>query len=478
MLKKLIMVSFGICISFMNINALAYYTKDKNIYDENGKIVFIDGVNWSGFQDNKLVDELYANIPLYPLNNKSDIGLMDMLTHPWEKPGETGVNKESGVGFKTIRLPIQPDNLHDDTPETHFRFDLTDAKHKTQGNGVLCDPQGWGEQTCEKGRKVSDELFQMIKEFQKSNLRVLVDFHQTPVGRDGNVVEKNYSLQDYQNDVAFLAKQIKQKKLDNVVGIDVFNEPHNLFWYKKNGDQPAWVEVIAATATAIYQNNPQLLLFVEGPASEGDPSIPNPICVSKTIPQDPDAYSISKNPVCGEDKVAVNFKADWGENFKGLLDEKQAIKGNPIFNIDKFRQAICKQTGEKVCDWLLGKSGDQNPVGHLVFSPHVYGQHVATWQTTPEASPYRFDWNFGFLNKAGFPVVIGETGYLPDQISDVKFFEKSIAPYLEKNKMNHNLFYWTFNTNSGDTGGVRADQNTSQLVDIKEQDLHDLFEYQ
>ncbi|VVC75438.1 hypothetical protein AQUSIP_07280 [Aquicella siphonis] len=259
-----------------------------------------------------------------------------------------------------------------------------------------------------------------------------------------------------------------------MLGIDVFNEPHNLFWFSENGDQPAWVDVIAAAASAVYQNNPDLLLFVEGPSSEeAGPAI----CIPHgQIPEDISAYSIDRN-ACGNGLDAIHFKSNWGENFRALLDA-DAAKNSEFKLGGELRSQLLKRLPVEMVNWLLGQPDDSSHNGsHLVFSPHIYGSHVATWQSSPEASPYRFNWNFGFLQDSNYSVVIGETGYLTDQVLDVSFFKDSISPYLIKKNMNHQLFYWTFNSNSGDTGGIRENANTAALVVDKERALHDLFYY-
>lgn len=470
MLKKVFSFSMAVLLSLASQQALAYLTKNNGIYDENGIRIPIDGSNWAGFQDSNFIDELYGAVPFYRLTNRSEIGVIDMLTHPWENQGPTGVSTTSGVAFKTIRLPIQPLNLTNNTENKHFRMDLTSAVNKREGNGVFC--ARWDSQYCVQGLSVKESFYQLLQEFKNNQIRVLVDFHQTPAGRNGNVTTGSYSLASYGESIANLAEQIKVRHLDNVMGIDVFNEPHNLHWYQNNGNQPAWIEVIAKAAQQVYDHNPNLLLFVEGPSSDDSATSPT-ICVSKNTPQDPNAYALFANAACGPDNYAAAFKSNWGENFKDLLDPNEALQGRAIFDDVKFRHAVCSKLTSTACQWLLGDASHAG--GHLVFSPHIYGQHVASWQSTPQSSPYRFDWNFGFLAKAGFPLVIGEAGYIPAQLSDANFFRQSIMPYLQSHHLNHDLFYWTFNSNSGDTGGIRESASSARLVLEKEQDLHDLF---
>jgi len=468
-------IIFLFLFSLLATNSFAYTAHNNKIYDSNGNVINIDGVNWSGFQDSGFIDELYGNVSFYayPAGN-INFGVVDMLKHPWLNSG-TGVTKANSVSFKTIRLPIQPNNLRDTKVNSHFRYDLTNAADHSQGNGVFC--QTWDTRHCTAGLSVKESLYTVLNEFKKNNIKVLVDFHQTPVGRNGNVVESNYPLSSYSADVKELATQIKTRGLTNIIGIDVFNEPHNLNWFTAKGSQPSWASVIQTAGLAVYQTNPDLLIFVEGTdaTARSNLHICVPLSGATTPPSEPNSYTLIQNSsACGSSKYEVVFRNNWGEAFGDLLSATEAAKGNAVFDLAQFKTAVCG-SNTAFCTWLLGDPSKPGTYGHLVFSPHIYGQHVATWQSSAKASPYRFDWNWGFLQKAGFPVVIGETGFLPDQATDVAFFQDSIAPYLVSNNMNHNLLFWTWNTNSGDTGGVRKDANTIQLVALKENLLAKLY---
>lgn len=483
----------------------AYENQEGRIVDENNSYeeVHIDGVNWSGFQDSGLfVDEMYGAIPFYPVAQQYQqpikLGVIDMLKNPENFSEQTFPCVKDpipcvvkSVSFKTIRLPINLLNLDSEASNTHFRRDLTDFNNQRAGNGVFCT---WETGSCNP-LNVKQSLFQLINELKRNDIRVLVDLHVIePHKRDGNVInpEKNYTLNFYQSKVAQLAKEIKTRGLDNVIGIDVFNEPHRLFWFSSSdGVQPAWVDVIAAAAKAVYRENPDLLLFVEGPSSEESGT---PVCVADgSIPKNPPlppgcsagdkscdkftAYTSSRDvgvcPVTPHNE-RIKFKANWGENFRALLDVNAAQNGQAKMG-PQLRDELAKQLTSAELNWLLGNPNQNNNGAHIVFSPHVYGAHVAEWQSTKEVSPHRFNWHFGFLRDANYPVVIGESGYFVDKADDVAFFRDSVTPYLIDKNMNHNLFYWTFNTNSGDTGGVRVDQGNAQLNLQKSQALHNLF---
>lgn len=514
-------ITTGLITLFCLANsAWAYQTKNGQIIidEKNNEIVQINGVNWSGFQDNAFVDELTGNVPFYPIHQQNQapkIGIVDMLTNPEKYPDQTfpkstlpknppGITVKS-VSFKTVRIPIIPNTLRDTSPNTGFQMYLTDPKDRTAGNGYFCDWSSHsGDQPCSKPLSVKESFYSLIAGLKEKGIRVLVDFHQiVPKNRDGRLVGYGYVLEktndqdkgNYKDDITELAREIKKRNLDNVIGIDVFNEPYNLLWFEQNGDQPPWADVIATAAQAVFNNNPDLMLFVEG-ASVIEFDTPICLILPKDLPpipnpKDKDAYGTSRDVnACGDDEKVdkVDFKSNFGEKFRALLDREAAKNGQAKMGTALY-DYLKKKVDAKTLVWLLGDPTKKNDGAHIVFSPHIYGAHVANWQSTKIVSPYRFHWNFGFLQDANYPVVIGESGYIPDQRqdpfqkegcfsdenTDEAFFVQSVAPYLIKKRIHNNLFAWTFNSDSGDTGGIRINGSDAALVFEKERDLHNLF---
>ena len=117
-MKIMKQVSCGLLLG-LSMGANAYYTKLGDIYDGSGDKVTINGISWSGFQDTNVFQGLQNN-PFYAIvtaqSNPRDYGMMDLLSHPWDFPG-SGVDKSTAIQFKTLRLPIQPGVLYDDSGE-------------------------------------------------------------------------------------------------------------------------------------------------------------------------------------------------------------------------------------------------------------------------------------------------------------------------------------------------------------------------
>ncbi|WP_148338746.1 hypothetical protein [Aquicella siphonis] len=151
-------------------NAWAYHTDNGRMMDENNHQIIIDGVNWAGFQDAGFVDELYGTIPFYslakPYQPQIPAGLMDLLKNPGKFSDLTNVKETNSVSFKTIRLPINPNNLHDSGINNHFRMDLTDARNKASGNGPFC--KIWNDTDCTQPLSITESLYQIMDEFKKT----------------------------------------------------------------------------------------------------------------------------------------------------------------------------------------------------------------------------------------------------------------------------------------------------------------------
>jgi len=500
MLKKLCLISLVCVCSFLTTCAFAFSTKAGNIYDNNGNLVSIDGVAWIGFQDSNFLGGLWS-VPFYPFGSQN--GVIQLMTTPWTVSSSNITSTSKGVAFKSIRLAIQPGIWHNvaTAQSSPFAFQVTDIKNPQTGNGPFCDWTKGSDASghCIQSLSAPNLLTAVINEFNKQNMYVMLDFHHRPgLGdgfRDGTIVASDYTLKMYHDDVANFAKTAPA----NVIGVDIFNEPHQLFWFQSNTSvtpaQPAWISVIAAAAAAVYDNNQNLLLFVEAPGGTvgNDPYDPvysstTAICMSSSTKVDNSSnIGLGTSSLCKNASFplrANNIQSNWGENFRSLIDTSQSANGVAAFNATFFRtqliqaiqaNAFSATTAANIANWLLGSNNDGNG-GHLVFAPHLYGSEVGGWQSDASDSVIRFKWNFGFLMDSGFPFVVGELGFhtqMP-QTGGEDFFVNSVTPYLVSKNINHNLFFWTWNQADFPIG-IRTDDSGFGLYAYKELDLHNLF---
>jgi endoglucanase len=104
------------------------------------------------------------------------------------------------------------------------------------------------------------------------------------------------------------------------------------------------------------------------------------------------------------------------------------------------------------------------PADRLVLSPHVYGPDVFdqpyfSAADFPNNMPAIWNSHFGDVQAQGYAVVIGETGgkYGAGDPKD-KTFQDALFAYLKQRDL-RDVFYWSWNPNSGDTGGILANDD-------------------
>ena len=96
----------------------------------------------------------------------------------------------------------------------------------------------------------------------------------------------------------------------------------------------------------------------------------------------------------------------------------------------------------------------------VVYSPHefpasVYPHKWFSASNYPRNLPGQWDRNWGYLDKKGIaPVLVGEFGSRAQTRSDQQWLD-TLVGYLKSSKISFG--YWSFNPNSGDTGGLVKD---------------------
>jgi endoglucanase len=235
----------------------------------------------------------------------------------------------------------------------------------------------------------------IMKGFNDAGMYVLLDHHRP----DCNAISElwytpSYSEQDWIKDLVFVANRYKQ--LPHFLGIDLKNEPHGPATWGAGNAATDWNRAAERAATAILAANSRLLIFVEG---------------------------VQENPACSS---ATNHW--WGGNLEPIACTPLKI-----------------------------------PADKLVLSPHVYGPDVFNQPyfndpNFPHNLPAIWDRHFGFVIAAGYSVVIGEFGghYAHGGDAKDKIWQDAIVDYLISKGVS-SAFYWSWNPNSGDTGGILQD---------------------
>lgn len=239
---------------------------------------------------------------------------------------------------------------------------------------------------------------------EEIGLKIILDHHRSSAGNgtseNGLWYDSTHSQADWVADWQMLAQRYAANTA--VIGADLHNEPHNGTW--GGGGANDWALAAETAGNAIGAVNPNWLIFVEGIGS---------------------------------------YKGDnywWGGNLMGVRDR-------PI---------------------------DLNLDNKLVYSPHDYPQTVydQSWfsdPTYPDNLDEVFDEAWGFIYREGIaPVYLGEFGTKLATTKDAQWLD-ALTAYLGGDFDNNGTSdiaagtkgiswtYWSWNPNSGDTGGILKD---------------------
>jgi endoglucanase len=233
-------------------------------------------------------------------------------------------------------------------------------------------------------------------------LYVLFDHHRPDCGAISELwYTAQYPEAQWIADLTFLAA--RYGGIARVIGVDPKNEPHGAATWGTGNPATDWNRAAERAAVAVGGVAPHWLIFVEG---------------------------IQQNPSC-----SANDGEFWGENLEPLACTPLTI-----------------------------------PADRLVLSPHTYGPDVfAQPYFSDPAFPANmaaiWDRRFGRFVGAGHAVVIGEFGgkYGEGDPRDVKW-QDALVDYLVGKGIG-SAFYWTWNPNSGDTGGILRDDWTTVRED-------------
>jgi endoglucanase len=245
-----------------------------------------------------------------------------------------------------------------------------------------------------EGLRSLDVMDKIIEEFDRQGLYILLDHHRPNCS---NITElwhiEDYSEDQWINDLVFLADRYRD--VEHFIGLDLKNEPHGQATWGTGDGRTDWKMAAERAAASILRINPKLLIFVEGIGGDG---------------------------------------RWWGGNLENAHARPLDIPDNK-----------------------------------LVLSPHVYGPDVydQAYFSSPEFPanmPTIWDDHWGYLTEipnTNNTLAIGEFGGrygLEPGRGDPrdKVLQDKLIDYLVEKGID-NFFYWSWNPNSGDTGGILKD---------------------
>lgn len=407
MKSNILKLAFCLFYTALTLQLSAMTTKGDQILDSKNKPLELKGANWFGFNNGStMVDGIW--------------GGPDALSYDFA----TVVHRMKLLGFNAVRLPFSFKELFHSNPRNYMQYGKPPTLSQIQKS--VTNPSF----PVSEGKKISplpfapsrqegmvndyfpndstlNRFLWVINFFAKNGFYVLIDNH---LREDQTAIE---DPQKWVDNWVYLATAIANDPLakDHVM-FDLLNEPDNYgIRWESSGDKLGLENLYLSVMDALYQVDPKFLFFIEGTGQGG-------------------------------------INANWGDGF--VTDEK-LIKKFGLSDPNPFFQA------------LLHKPY----VNQVVISPHVYPPSVtnATQDYLGAGLSNRMSSSFGYLTKQGyegkvFPVAVGEFGSYFNEEKDLQSMN-DIAKYLRQADGQHkaipNWFYWSWNANSGDTGGLVGD---------------------
>eukprot|EP00891_Asterochloris_glomerata_P005014 jgi/Astpho2/5014/Aster-05948 len=389
----------------------------------NGQPVAFKGINWFGFDDgNTFLDGLWEG--------------STQLTQDFA----TIVYRLQLLGFNAVRLPFSFQYTLNKTPSSQTRtcgqvtpdvvLNSVTAPGATVTSATVVPtqpnppPQTPG--VCSDyvpNDSGLNRLAYTAQFFANNGFYVLLD---NQLNLDNTVL-----TQGTQTWVSYWVELVQACSQDPVTAgrlmIDILNEPDvvSMQWSAQNG-VPGYGDLALAAMDALYPVNNNLLFFIEG---------------------------------CGQAALVEN----WGD---GIATDPSVLQEYGISSPRPFFEQVITRPY----------------VAQVVVAPHVYPPSISTATDRYSGAPLwlRLSQSFGYLNKAGycadsgqctqFAVVIGETGTAFQDPRDAQCMS-DFSSYLNNagaaNDGLHNaipnVFWWAWNANSGDTGGLVDTDWTSIL---------------
>jgi len=244
-----------------------------------------------------------------------------------------------------------------------------------------------------------------------------------------------YNQTAWLNDLRTLAGLGQQLGVNNIIGIDIFNEPWDYTWQE-------WKTLTEAAYQAINAVNPNTLLFVQGVSASAGNQDGTPATVTQTPHGNP-----ATNP-------------NWGENlFEAATNPITIPKDRLVFSPHTYGPSVFVQRAfmdpaQPQCAGLEGDAAGDAKC-NVVINPTLLR---SGWEE-----------HFGYLKDQGYAVVVGEFGGNLD-------WPRGKASLRDQARWSHitpgvvdgqwqNAFvdymvsrgiegcYWSINPESGDTGG-------------------------
>jgi endoglucanase len=416
---------------------------DKGDITLNGTVFKVKGGSWFGLEGR-------SELPTDATNPSGAPMEMYMGNVFWASSSRTLASDAAEIkalGFNSIRMPVSPQTLVDSDPQ---------GKSPNLKNTESVRIEG-----------AFTALKAVIKACSDAGLYVLLDLHSCsnyvgwrkgrldarPPWVDANRASYNFKREDCScsatgnpstvtriqayDETKWLANLQTLAGLgDNIMGIDIFNEPWDYSWSE-------WRDLIDKAYTAISSVNPNILIYAQGVGgSHGN--------------QD-------GTPDTKEATPYGDINVNWGENLyeAGANPPKVCPKSKLVYSPHTYGPAVCTQPQFADLDAQPACAG---------LVEDAFGDAKCQIVINPTILEKGWEEHFGYLRAMGYAIAVGEFGgnmdwpnkseqrhqtryaYLTNKSSDQQW-QNAFADYLIKKGIT-NSFYWSINPESSDTYGV------------------------
>ncbi|MGK3960873.1 glycoside hydrolase family 5 protein [Sorangium sp. So ce118] len=370
----------------------------------------------------------------------------------------------SALKFNTIRLPIAPQTLVATHPDGNYA--TTTPRMKNNDPDVYPYANAY------------EALEDFLKQADKNNLNVIIGIHSCSnhlgwrAGRlddDKPYVDSDRENYDYKADaytcatgedaynvdkwladIRTIARLPKKLGIDNIIGIDCFNEPWKYSWSQ-------WADMAKMCYDVIAEENDDMIAVVQGVSGQ------HQIAGGKGLELEDEPHG---DP---------NLNPNWGENFVGQASYPIQIPRNRLcFSPHTYGPAVFVQKqhvdqSQAGCAGLEDEAAAAAKCGLIVERSNA--EAVAMLEK-------QWDEHFGYLHDQKFCVLTGEFGGVKDwpknEMDPILAQQWAHLPagkrydwewqniytdYLIKKGMT-DFTYWSINPESGDTGGIYGHKYT------------------
>lgn len=372
----------------------------------------------------------------------------------WADTGRTiqqTMTEIKNVGINVIRVPIAPQTLDPTDPQG-----IGDVR----AGGVLKNHESVRQTNARQA------LEDFIKLADQNDLQVIIDIHScsnyvgwragrldanppyadaTREGYDftreeyscggGGEIDHPYNEQIWLDNLRTIAGFEESLGVDNILGIDIFNEPWDYTWDE-------WATLAESAYRAINEVNQNVLIVVEGVGSV------------KSDGTQVDHGSMDSNP-------------NWGENFYGFAERPLDIpKERLVLSPHVYGPSVFVQSA-----FLTGECAE--------LEGDEAGRADCQITITPSKLEPGWQEHFGYLRDQGYAMIVGEFGGNMDWPRNTRAAEQEMWSHITTNvdEQWQNAFvdymiekdieacYWSINPESADTGGL---YEHSYIPDVNE----------